>query len=175
MTDKKSRNLGIILTLLALAMLGMAFAAVPIYRLFCQKTGFGGTTQKAPQLSDQVTDRLITVRFNADVHRDLAWRFKPLQTQVKVRVGENALVFYESASYSDRPIIGMATYNVTPDKAGIYFNKVVCFCFEEQQLLPHQRVEMPVYFFIDPKFAEDPNMKDVETITLSYTFFEYKP
>lgn len=174
MAEKKSKNLAIILSLLALAMLGMAFAAVPIYRLFCQKTGFGGTTQKAIQLSNETTDRIINVRFNADVHRDLPWRFRPLQTQVRVRVGENALVFYESQSYSDRPIVGMATYNVTPDKAGIYFNKVVCFCFEEQQLHPHQRVEMPVYFFIDPKFADDPNMKDVETITLSYTFFEFK-
>jgi cytochrome c oxidase assembly protein subunit 11 len=174
MAEKRSKNLAIILSLLALAMLGMAFAAVPIYRLFCQKTGFGGTTQKAIQLSNETTDRIINVRFNADVHRDLPWRFRPLQTQVRVRVGENALVFYESQSYSDRPIVGMATYNVTPDKAGIYFNKVVCFCFEEQQLHPHQRVEMPVYFFIDPKFADDPNMKDVETITLSYTFFEFK-
>jgi cytochrome c oxidase assembly protein subunit 11 len=174
MAQEKSKTTVIILSFIALAMLGMAFAAVPIYRLFCQKTGFGGTTQRANELSNQITDRVITVRFNADIHRDLPWRFRPMQTQIKVRVGENALAFYESESYADRPIVGMATYNVTPDKAGIYFKKVVCFCFEEQQLHPHQRVEMPVYFFIDPHFAEDPAMKDVETITLSYTFFEYK-
>ena len=118
-------------------------------------------------------DREITVRFNADVHRDLPWYFRPLQTEIKVKVGENALAFYESQNWSNKPISGMATYNVTPDKAGIYFNKVACFCFEEQVLSPQQRVEMPVQFFIDPDFATDPDLKDVHTITLSYTFFRF--
>lgn len=168
-----SRNLGIILTGIVVTMLVLAYASVPLYRLFCQKTGYGGTIQVAKALSTKVVDRVITVRFNADVHRDLPWQFRPLQTAIKVKVGENALAFYESQNFSDKPISGMATYNVTPDKAGIYFNKVACFCFEEQVLSPQQKVEMPVQFFIDPDFANDPDLKDVNTITLSYTFFRF--
>lgn len=170
----QQRHLGIVLGFVALAMLGMAFAAVPLYRIFCQKTGFGGTTQVAKAPSTTLIDRQITVRFNADVHRDLPWHFKPLQTQITVRVGENALAYYEAQNRSDKPLIGMATYNVTPDKAGIYFNKIACFCFDEQLLQPNQNMNMPVTFFIDPEFANDPNMRDVSTITLSYTFFLYK-
>jgi cytochrome c oxidase assembly protein subunit 11 len=169
----RSRNLGVVLAGVVVTMLAMAYASVPLYRLFCQKTGYGGTTQVAKLPSSQVVDRTITVRFNADTHRDLPWHFRPLQTQIKVKIGENALAFYESQNWSDKPISGMATYNVTPDKAGIYFNKVACFCFEEQVLSPQQRVEMPVQFFIDPDFANDPDLKDVHTITLSYTFFRF--
>lgn len=168
-----TRNTGIFLGCVAVVMLALAYASVPLYRLFCQKTGYGGTTQVVAASSDRVTDRVITVRFNADVHRNLPWAFRPLQKEIKVRVGENALALYESENLSNAPIIGMATYNVTPDKAGIYFNKVACFCFEEQRLEPHKRVDMPVYFFIDPDFATDPNLKDVHTITLSYTFFRF--
>ncbi|MDF3034340.1 MAG: cytochrome oxidase assembly protein [Alphaproteobacteria bacterium] len=168
-----SKNLGVILTGVVATMLTMAYASVPLYRLFCQKTGYGGTTQVAKTQSTKVVDREITVRFNADTHRDLPWHFRPLQTQIKVKIGENALAFYESQNWSDKPVCGMATYNVTPDKAGIYFNKVSCFCFEEQVLSPQQRVEMPVQFFIDPDFANDPDLKDVKAITLSYTFFRF--
>lgn len=165
---------GILLSFAAAGMLGMAFAAVPIYRMFCQKTGFGGTTQRAEAPSDKVVDRYLTVRFNADVHRDLPWRFRPTEVQMRVLVGENAMTHYESENFSRESIVGMATYNVTPDKAGIYFRKVQCFCFDEQTLEPGQKADMPVLFFIDPEFAEDPNMADVHTITLSYTFFRYK-
>lgn len=168
-----SRNLGIILAGVVATMLVFAYASVPLYRLFCQKTGYGGTTQVAKTGSTTVVDREITVRFNADTHRDLPWHFRPLQTEIKVKIGENALAFYESENWSDKPVCGMATYNVTPDKAGIYFNKVACFCFEEQVLSPQQRVEMPVQFFIDPDFAKDPDLRDVNTITLSYTFFRF--
>jgi cytochrome c oxidase assembly protein subunit 11 len=168
-----SRNLGVILAGVVATMLVMAYASVPLYRLFCQKTGYGGTTQVAKIPSGKVVDRVITVRFNADTHRDLPWHFRPLQTEIKVKVGENALAFYESQNRSDQPVCGMATYNVTPDKAGIYFNKVACFCFEEQVLSPQQCVEMPVQFFIDPDFAHDPDLQDVDTITLSYTFFRF--
>jgi cytochrome c oxidase assembly protein subunit 11 len=167
-----TRNLGVVLTGVCVTMLVLAYASVPLYRMFCQKTGYGGTTQRAESASTQVVDRIITVRFNGDTHRDLPWHFRPLQTEIKVKVGENALAFYESQNWSDQPVCGMATYNVTPDKAGIYFNKVACFCFEEQVLSPQQRVEMPVQFFIDPDFASDPDLKDVNTITLSYTFFK---
>lgn len=165
---------GILLAFLASGMLGLAFASVPIYRMFCQQTGFGGTTQRAETLSDKVVDRQLTVRFNADIHRDLPWRFRPTQVQIRVNVGENAMTHYESENYSSQAIVGMATYNVTPDKAGIYFRKVHCFCFDEQTLMPGQKVDMPVLFYIDPEFATDPNMADVHTITLSYTFFRYK-
>jgi cytochrome c oxidase assembly protein subunit 11 len=168
-----SRNLGIVLGGLVATMLVLAYASVPLYRLFCQKTGFGGTTQVAKSASTQVVEREIVVHFNADTHRDLPWKFRPLQTEIKVKVGENALAFYEAHNWSDKPIVGMATYNVSPDKAGIYFNKVACFCFEEQVLSPQQTVEMPVQFFIDPDFAKDPDLKDVNSITLSYTFFRF--
>lgn len=167
--------LPIILTFAALFMLGAAFASVPLYRMFCQTTGFGGTPQVATEASGIVTERLLTVRFNADTHRDLPWHFKPLEISQTIKVGANALTFYESKNLSDTPIIGMATYNITPPKAGVYFNKIACFCFEEQLLKPGEYVEMPVTYFIDPEFAEDPNMDDVDTITLSYTFFRFTP
>lgn len=173
-TVDNRRNTGIFLTCLVVVMLALAYASVPLYRLFCQTTGYGGTTQVAAGSSLGVTDRVITVRFNADVHRDLPWYFRPLQKEIKVRVGENALALYESENLSTTSISGMATYNVTPAKAGIYFNKIACFCFEEQRLEPGKRVDMPVYFFIDPEFASDPNLKDVHTITLSYTFFRFE-
>lgn len=169
----KSHNLRIVLTALVMTMLAMSYAAVPLYRLFCQQTGYGGTTQVAQNSSEKVISREITVRFNADIHRDLPWHFKPLQTEIKVKIGENALAFYESQNWSSEPISGMATYNVTPDKAGVYFNKISCFCFEEQILSPGQKVQMPVQFFIDPEFANDPDLKDLNTITLSYTFFKF--
>jgi cytochrome c oxidase assembly protein subunit 11 len=159
-------------------MLGLSFASVPLYRLFCQVTGFGGTTQKASELLAQkdrgVSGREVTVRFNADTNRDFPCDFRPLQVKIRVKVGENAMAYYESINDTDQPVAGMATYNVTPDKTGKYFNKIACFCFEEQTLLPKQRVEMPVLFFIDPAFDKDPEMADVDTITLSYTFFKYK-
>lgn len=174
MQPVNKKTTGVLLAFLAAGMLGFAFAAVPLYRMFCQKTGFGGTTQRAENLSQEVVNRQLNVRFNADVHRDLPWRFRPTQVQIQVQVGENAMTYYESENYSREPIVGMATYNVTPDKAGIYFRKVQCFCFDEQTLHPGQKVEMPVLFYIDPEFATDPNMADVHTITLSYTFFRYK-
>lgn len=175
---QKRNHLGIILAFVAAAMLALSFASVPLYRMFCQVTGFGGTTQRANELTAaedrEITDRELTVRFNADVHRELPWYFRPLQVQVKVKVGENAMAYYESRNKTENPIIGMATYNVTPDKAGKYFNKIACFCFDEQTLKAHERVEMPVLFYIDPAFAKDPAMDDVTTITLSYTFFRFK-
>lgn len=171
---KRDRNLGIILAGIVFFMLAFAYASVPLYRLFCQKTGFGGTTQVAISPSTVVTDRYINVRFNADIAKDLPWRFRPLQVQMRVKIGENALAFYESENLTDSPITGMATYNVTPDKAGIYFQKVACFCFEEQTLQPRQKVVMPVQFYVDADMVKDARAKDVQTITLSYTFFMFK-
>jgi cytochrome c oxidase assembly protein subunit 11 len=143
-----------------------------LYSLFCQLTGYGGTTQVATGPAGRVLDRTITVRFNADIDPGLPWRFVPTQTAVEVRVGENALAFYRAASLSDRPVSGQAVFNVTPAKAGLYFNKIDCFCFVEQTLNPGQEVDMPVQFFIDPAIADDRGLDDVTTITLSYTFFK---
>lgn len=172
---KEDKNLPIILVAVVIGMLGLAYASVPLYRLICQKTGFGGTPQKALSISDQIAgSREITVQFVANTHRDLPWKFKPLQNEIKMRIGENKLAYYFAENTSDRPLIGMATYNVSPGKAAIYFNKVQCFCFEQQLLKPKQGMEMPVLFFLNPDFAKDPALKDIKIITLSYTFFEYK-
>lgn len=159
---------------LILFMIGLAFASVPLYRIFCQKTGYGGTTQVAAALPNHVLDRSITIRFTSQVNPNLPWSFVPLQKEVKVKAGEQAFAIYHVRNNSNEPLTGMATYNVTPDKAGPYFQKVECFCFLEQTLAPYQSLDMPLLFFVDPSIDEDPNLKDVETITLSYTFFPFK-
>jgi cytochrome c oxidase assembly protein subunit 11 len=152
-------------------MLALTAAAVPLYRLFCQVTGYGGTTQRAQAAPGEELEQTIKVRFNADVDPSLPWTFAPEQRQVEVRVGEQALAYYRASNRSDRPIVGQATYNVTPFKAGPYFDKIACFCFEEQILQPGEEVDMPVSFYVDPAMLRDPNTRDVHTITLSYTFF----
>lgn len=171
---KRDAAAGWILLSISLAMLALSYAAVPLYQMFCQKTGYGGTTQRATALPTRQENRLITVRFNSDTHRNLPWRFVPLQQQITVKVGEVGLAFYQAENHSPEPVVGMATYNVTPDKAGIYFNKVDCFCFVEQRLEPGQIVDMPVQFFLDPDLVKDERLNDVTTITLSYTFFRLK-
>lgn len=152
-------------------MAGLAFAAVPLYRLFCQVTGFGGTVQVAEAAPAEIGERIVTVRFNADTARDLPWRFMPERREMTVRVGEVNMAFYSAENLSDRALVGSSTFNVTPVKAGSYFNKIECFCFEEQTLVPGERVAFPVSFFVDPAIAEDRRLDDVNTITLSYTFF----
>ncbi len=155
-------------------MLMLAYASVPLYRLFCQVTGYGGTTQKSFSAPDKVFDRTITVDFNADIDPALPWQFKPSQKKVKVKVGEQMLVHYEAKNLSNKPVTGNATYNVLPFSAGVYFAKIECFCFKEQTLAAGQRVDMPISFYIDPAIMDDPEMKDLTTITLSYTFFPVK-
>ncbi|XP_003467083.2 cytochrome c oxidase assembly protein COX11, mitochondrial [Cavia porcellus] len=163
----------------AVGMLGASYAAVPLYRLYCQTTGLGGSAV-AGHGSDQiesmvpVKDRIIKVTFNADVHASLQWNFRPQQSEIYVVPGETALAFYKARNPTDKPVIGISTYNVVPFEAGQYFNKIQCFCFEEQRLNPQEEVDMPVFFYIDPEFAEDPRMVNVDLITLSYTFFEAK-
>jgi len=159
---------------LVLVMVGLAFASVPAYRAFCQVTGWGGTTQRADAESARVLDRVVTVRFDATVGRDLNWRFKPEQVSQTLRLGETGLAFYEAENRSDRPVTGRAVFNVSPAKAGQYFQKVECFCFTEQRLEPGATVSMPVTYFIDPALAEDRNLAEVETITLAYTFFAWE-
>jgi cytochrome c oxidase assembly protein subunit 11 len=154
------------------AMLGLTAAAVPLYDLFCRVTGYGGTTQVAKEVPSAAPgSQTITVRFNADTDPALPWAFEPEQRQVTVAVGEQSLAFYRARNRSERPIVGQAIYNVTPFKAGQYFGKIACFCFDEQVLQPGEEVDMPVSFYVDPAILSDPDTQDVHTITLSYTFF----
>ncbi len=150
----------------------LAWAAVPFYDWFCRVTGFGGTTGVAEQAPEDVLDRVVTVRFDASKAKDMPWEFKPVEREMKVRIGETGLAFYEAYNPTDKPIAGQASYNVTPYSAGGYFEKIACFCFDEQVLQPGERVEMPVTFFVDPDMIDDPEAQYVHTITLSYTFYE---
>lgn len=171
--NRRSTLTAVVLFGVVAGMTGLAFASVPLYQLFCQVTGFGGTPQVG--LSEKsgvvVSDQRITVRFDANVSPSLPWRFKPEQREVEVRIGESSLAVYEAANLAERPVSGHATFNVTPYKAAQYFVKVACFCFDDQTLEPGQRVDMPVSFYVDPEILNDVNTRDVKTITLSYTFF----
>lgn len=171
MRRMENRTIAMLLVGIVAGAVGLSFASVPLYRLFCQVTGYGGTTQVATAAPAEAGTRMVKVRFNADVNRDLPWSFAAMQREVTVAVGEPALAFYSATNRSSQPITGSATFNVTPQKAGRYFDKLACFCFEEQTLAPGETVEMPVSFFVDPSIVDDPNMDDVTTITLSYTFF----
>jgi len=169
---RRGKALTVVLaTSLIAGSLALTAAAVPLYRLFCQVTGYGGTTQVAEALPATPLDQTIKVRFNADVDPALPWSFRPAQREVEVRLGEQNLAYFHARNRSDRAIVGQAVYNVTPFKAGSYFDKIACFCFDEQVLQPGEEVDMPVSFFVDPAIATDPNTRDVTTITLSYTFF----
>lgn len=153
----------------------LAYASVPLYRLFCQVTGFGGTTMRADtDFPGEVRAETIHVRFNADTDPNLPWSFTPLENEVTVHIGENRLVAFKVRNESASESRGTATYNVTPTLAGKYFNKIQCFCFEEQRLKPGEEVTMPVSFFIDPALLDDPDLKGLTNITLSYTFFSYE-
>jgi cytochrome c oxidase assembly protein subunit 11 len=171
----RNRRLALVSFAVAAGMVGASYAAVPLYEVFCQVTGYGGTTQVAEAAPEKVLNRRMTVRFNADVGKAMPWRFAPAQDRVDIKVGEQALAFYRAKNNSNRTITGTATFNVTPSKAGQYFNKVECFCFTEQELKAGAEIDMPVTFFIDPAIADDPNLNEVTTITLSYTFFETEP
>ena len=171
-SSNRGKRRTVILTMAVLCLMAaLTAAAVPLYRAFCQATGFGGTTQVADSLPE-LGDEWVTVRFNADTARGMPWSFKPAQLEIKVRAGEQVLAFYEAHNPTDATITGAATFNVTPEKAGLYFDKIDCFCFTEQVLGPGESADMPVTFFVDPEMFDDPNTKDVKTITLSYTFFE---
>ena len=169
----KNRKTAAIVAGVVAGMVGLSFAAVPAYRAFCQITGFDGTTQRAEKPADKVLSRKITVRFDATVGQGLPWAFTPEQVSQTLHVGETGLAFYAAENLTDAPVTGRATFNVQPAKAGLYFMKVECFCFTEQKLKPRERVSMPVTYFIDPAIADAPNLDDVNTITLSYTFFPW--
>lgn len=179
--ERKSNKMLIYLTALVFAMVGSSYAAVPLYRRFCQATGYGGTVQRRESVEEKIarhaqdgttTTREIVVQFNADVADGMPWKFTPTQREVRVKPGESALAFYTAENQSSTPIIGVSTYNVTPMKAAVYFNKIQCFCFEEQRLLPGEQIDMPVFFYIDPEFETDPRMDGINNLILSYTFFK---
>ncbi|KAL5722053.1 Cytochrome c oxidase assembly protein cox11 [Ranunculus cassubicifolius] len=168
------------LTGLVVGMVGLTYASVPLYRTFCQLTGYGGTVQRSESIEEKIArhaqdgtapKRDIVVQFNADVSDGMQWKFIPTQREVRVKPGESALAFYTAENRSSTPITGVSSYNVTPQKAGKYFNKIQCFCFEEQLLLPGEQIDMPVFFYIDPEIESDPTMNGVNNIILSYTFF----
>ncbi|XP_060814045.1 cytochrome c oxidase assembly protein COX11, mitochondrial [Bombus pascuorum] len=159
--------------------IGFTYASVPLYRIFCQSYNYGGTVSTNHDNSKvhsmkPIKDRVIKIKFNADTAAMMQWNFKPQQNFIKVVPGETALAFYTAKNPLNVPVTGISTYNVVPYEAAQYFNKIQCFCFEEQQLNPHEEVDMPVFFYIDPEFVDDPKMENVEEIVLSYTFFEAK-
>ena len=174
-TRRSNRTVAALCVAFFAGMVGMAFAAVPLYAIFCQMTGYGGTTQRVTQYSDRVLDRTITVRFDANVSGGVPWEFQPLQRDVTMRIGETTEVAYRAVNLFDRPSAGRATFNVTPELAGAYFNKVECFCFTDTTLKAGERVDMPVVFYVDPAIEDVPELKNMKTITLSYTFFPAEP
>jgi len=159
---------------LVVGMLGLSYAAVPLYQLFCQVTGYGGTTQRAESAPDTILQRKMTVSFDANSARGMGWEFQPAQRSIEIRIGESALAFYRAENITDKKITGTATFNVTPEAAGSYFSKIQCFCFTEQTLEAGASADMPVTFFIDPEIVNDPEAKNIQEITLSYTFFPVK-
>lgn len=176
--DRKNMRVGFLGLLAAVGMLGLGYAAVPLYQLFCQVTGFGGTTQRATgadadlaaRMAQSAGGKTISIRFDATTARGMPWTFAPEQVTDKVQIGEREMAFFTARNDSAEPVTGNATFNVEPEQTGRYFNKIQCFCFTEQTLQPGQEVRMPVLFFVDPAILDDPNAVDVEQITLSYTF-----
>jgi len=167
---KRNAKVGMICALGFVAMIGAAYASVPLYKAFCQITGFDGTVRKAEVAPDKVLDRKLTIRFDANV-RDLPWKFTAEQTSQDIRIGETGLAFFKVTNNGDQPITGRAIYNVVPESAGAYFQKLECFCFSDQTIAAGETIEFPVVYFVDPKFAEDAETKGKGEVTLSYTFF----
>ena len=171
--ENRNRRVGFTFLAFALAMLGLGFASVPLYRLFCQVTGFQGTTQRATLAQADtvaISTHMISVRFDANVERGMPWNFRAVQPTDSVAIGARDMAIFSARNMSDQPITGTATFNVEPAYVGKYFNKIQCFCFTEQTLQPGQEVRMPVLYYVDPAILDDPDAQDVEQITLSYTF-----
>lgn len=170
---RRGSNRGVVLAcVVALSTMGvMTWAAVPLYRIFCQVTGYGGTPMRAEKAPQAVSDRSILVRFDANVAPGMPWQFEPVQRTIELKIGENALAFYKAHNSSKEKVTGTASFNVSPDAAGAYFGKIECFCFTEQTLAPGESVDMPVSFFVDPSILEDRDARVIKEITLSYTFY----
>ena len=167
---RRNKRVAILGMGIAFSMVGLAYASVPLYNIFCQVTGFGGTPGKATDNPKGIIDRQMTVRFDSNVANDLAWSVKPALS-ISDRIGAVDTVNYVATNYSDKPITGMAVFNVSPDKAGVYFNKIECFCFTEQTLQPGETVDMPIVFFVDPELDDNQELDTIKEITLSYTFY----
>lgn len=174
---RSNARLAVFLGAGVLGMVGLAFASVPFYRLFCQITGYGGTPQieAAGAAPVAISEKTMAVRFDGSVNQDMPWRFIPVERQMTVRLGEHKLAFYEATNTSTETIVGTATFNITPMKAAQYFTKIECFCFTEQTLAPGETVQMPVTFYVDPAIADNEHTREVTTLTLSYTFFRKNP
>ena len=168
---RRNRHVALAASAVFVAMVGMAYASVPLYKIFCQKTGFGGTTQRAAKAPDKATNQFINVRFDANTSSELNWRFQPKQTVMRVKIGEQNMAYFEATNLSGREKTGSAIYNVSPTIAGAYFDKIQCFCFTKQVLKPGENAEFPVVFFVDPDILKDATGRGVEEITLSYTFY----
>jgi cytochrome c oxidase assembly protein subunit 11 len=170
---RKNKKLALSVLFMVVIMVGLAYASVPLYSLFCRVTGFGGTPQFAESAPDVslIRERKIRVNFTTNINQNLFWDFKPGDRSITINVGEQGLTNFVATSQDDAPSAGTALYNVTPLKAGKYFHKIECFCFGEQILAPGQTVQMPVLFYVDPAFDDDPNMEDIDLLTLSYTFY----
>ncbi len=176
MSNRNARS-AVMAGLFALGMLGVGYAAVPLYEIFCRVTGYGGTTQRVGEAlaaTVQATSRPMSIRFDSNVNSALPWTFKPEQGTDRVSVGARDMAIYIAKNESSQPVVGTATFNVTPVLAGKYFHKIQCFCFTEQTLQPGQQMRMPVLYYVDPAILEDPETKDIEEITLSYTFYRSK-
>ncbi|AGH50572.1 MULTISPECIES: cytochrome c oxidase assembly protein [Sphingomonadales] len=170
---ERNRRVGLMATAIVGAMIGLGFASVPLYRMFCQVTGFNGTTQKAEgaKAPGAVVGKIVNVRFDGNVKPGMAWSFAPEEHVQRVAIGARDMAFYNATNNSDKPVTGSATFNVSPSQAGQYFTKIECFCFKEQTLKPGESVRMPVVFYVDPRILDDPDARDINEITLSYTFF----
>jgi cytochrome c oxidase assembly protein subunit 11 len=177
---KRNESLGLRMAALVVLTLGASYAFVPLYQIFCQATGYGGTVQTSSDASSteaKLRDaagkpkKRITIFFNSDVSPRLPWQFVPSQRSISCETGETVLAFYRATNLTDKAIVGISTYNVTPMKAGLYFHKIQCFCFDEQRLRPHETVEMPILFYVDPDIVTDKNTADIDNLVLSYSFF----
>ncbi len=173
--DRSRRNRRTLVAMVGvgLAMLGLGFASVPLYRIFCQQTGFNGTTQRADAGVEvrQATGHMLSIRFDSNVQPGMPWQFRPEHPTQTVTVGAKSMAIFVAKNLSERPVTGSASFNVTPTQAGAYFTKIQCFCFTQQTLQPGQEVRMPVLYYVDPKILDDPDNKDTQEITLSYTFY----
>ena len=170
---RRNRRTFVAMVGVGLAMLGLGFASVPLYRIFCQQTGFNGTTQRADAgvTVQQATGHRLSIRFDSNVQPGMPWQFKPEHPTQTVTVGAKSMAIFVAKNMSDRPVTGTASFNVTPTQTGAYFTKIQCFCFTQQTLQPGQEVRMPVLYYVDPKILADPDNKDTQEITLSYTFY----
>ncbi|NDA46428.1 MAG: cytochrome c oxidase assembly protein [Alphaproteobacteria bacterium] len=174
LTDRRNTRMAMSIVAVACVMLGLSFAAVPLYQLFCRATGYGGTTQVATDAPETLGSRTLTVRFDTNIASDLPWTFVPEETSMRVRTGETKTVFFKVTNHAKQKLTGLASYNVTPEAAGSWFNKISCFCFSELSVSPGETIELPVVFFLDPALEREATMAGVESVTLSYTFYAAK-